>query len=284
MPLASPLVSTATLAEHLADSAWVILDCQHDLMDHALGRRAYAREHLPGAHFVAMEDDMAGHKTGKNGRHPLPAIDALAALFCRLGIDATRTVVCYDASNNNYAGRVWWTLRWLGHENVAVLDGGLGKWKSEGRPLTAAPPAPPRPTNFVARPAPHHVVGVDEVVANLATRAFTVVDARTAERFAGAAEPIDPVAGHIPGALSRPWQANVDPDGTYKDAATLRAEYSRLLGATPPASVVHQCGSGVSACHNLIAMEAAGLAGSRLYVGSWSEWCADPARPVATGP
>ncbi len=276
------IVSCAELAAHLTDPDWIILDCQHDLMNHTFGREAYAREHIPGAHFVAMEGDMAGTKTGSNGRHPLPTPAALEAVFGRLGVSAGRQVVAYDGSQNNYAGRVWWTLRWLGHHAVAVLDGGLGKWKAEGRVLTADVPVP-RAAVFTARPDDSRRVAVSAIVANLGKPGMKVVDARAAERYSGATEPIDPVAGHIPGALLRFGKDNIKPDGTYKGAADLKAEFRQLLGDTPPEQVVHQCGSGVSACNNLIAMELAGLSGAKLYVGSWSEWCADPSRPVATG-
>ena len=276
------IVSSADLAAHLTDPEWIILDCQHDLLNHAYGREAYAREHIAGAHFVAMEGDMAGTKTGRNGRHPLPAPASLEAVFGRLGVSAGRQVVVYDGSQNNYAGRVWWTLRWLGHHAVAVLDGGLGKWKAEGHALTTEVPVP-RAAVFTARPDDSRKVDVAAIVANLGKPGMTVVDARAAERYSGKAEPIDPVAGHIPGALLRFGKDNIRPDGTYKSAAELKAEFAQLLGNTPPEQVVHQCGSGVSACNNLIAMELAGLGGAKLYVGSWSEWCADPARPVATG-
>ena len=276
------IVSCTELAAHLTDPDWIVLDCQHDLMNHAFGREAYAREHIPGAHFVAMEGDMAGTKTGRNGRHPLPTPAALEAVFSRLGVGAERQVVVYDGSQNNYAGRVWWTLRWLGHAAVAVLDGGLGKWKAEGRAVTSVVPVPQGAT-FTARPDDSRKVDVAAIVAHLGRPGMTMVDARAAERYSGATEPIDPVAGHIPGALLRFGKDNLNPDGTYKSAEILKTEFARLLGATPPQQVVHQCGSGVSACNNLIAMELAGLGGAKLYVGSWSEWCADPARPVATG-
>ena len=276
------IVSCAELAAHLTDPDWIILDCQHDLINHAFGRESYAREHIPGAHFVSMEDDMAGVKTGRNGRHPLPTPAALEAVFSRLGVAAGRQVVAYDSSQNNYAGRVWWTLRWLGHMEVAVLDGGLGKWKADGHALSTLVPAA-RPAVFNGRPDDSRKVDAAAILANIGKPGMKVIDARAAERYSGASETIDPVGGHIPDALLRFWKENVNPDGTYKSAATLKAEFTRLLGDTPPAQVVHQCGSGVSACNNLIAMELAGLGGARLYVGSWSEWCADPARPVATG-
>lgn len=276
------IVSCAELAKHLADPDWIILDCQHDLINHAFGREAYAREHIPGARFVAMEGDMAGTKSGSNGRHPLPTPAALESVFGRLGVGVGRQVVVYDGSQNNYAGRVWWTLNWLGHHAVAVLDGGLGKWKADGHALTTALPVP-HAAAFTARPDDSRKVDVATIVANLGKPGMTIVDARTAERYNGTTEPIDPVAGHIPGALLRFGKNNVNVDGTYKSAEVLRAEFAQLLGNTPPEQVVHQCGSGVSACNNLIAMELAGLGGAKLYVGSWSEWCADPARPVATG-
>lgn len=276
------IVSTSELAAHLADPDWIILDCQHDLINHAFGRESYAKEHIPGAHFVSMEDDMAGVKTGRNGRHPLPTPDALVATFSRLGITAGRQVVAYDSSQNNYAGRVWWTLRWLGFKSVAVLDGGLGKWKAESRPLTAEVPAP-RPASFSGTPDDSMRVSADAILASIGKPGMKVVDARAADRYSGAAETIDPVGGHIPGALLRFWKENINPDGTYKNPEVLRAEFQRLLGSTPPSEVVHQCGSGVSACNNMVAMEMAGLPGARLYVGSWSEWCSDPSRPVATG-
>ncbi len=276
------IVSTDLLRQHLADPDWIILDCQHDLLNHAFGRQAYAKEHIAGAHFVSMEDDMAGVKTGGNGRHPLPTPEALNAVFGRLGVGAGRQVVAYDSAQNNYAGRVWWTLRWLGHKNVAVLDGGLGKWKAEGREISAAVPAA-RPTVFSGTPDESMRVTVEAIVANLGRPDLQVVDARAVERYMGASEAIDPVAGHIPGALSRFGKNNLNSDGTYKSPETLRAEFKGLLGDLPSAQVVHQCGSGVSACNNLIAMELAGLSGAKLYVGSWSEWCADPSRPVATG-
>ncbi len=276
------IVSTAELAAHLNDPEWIILDCQHDLINHAFGRESYAREHIPGAHFVSMEHDMAGVKTGRNGRHPLPSPEALAVTLGRLGVTAGRQVVAYDGSQNNYAGRVWWTLRWLGHTSVAVLDGGLGKWKAEGRALTSDVPVP-KAAAFTARPDDSMRVSADTILAAIGNPSLQVVDARAPERYSGAAETIDPVGGHIPGALLRFGKDNVNPDGTYKSPETLRADFKRLLGDIAPEQVVHQCGSGVSACNNLIAMELAGLAGAKLYVGSWSEWCSDPARPVATG-
>ena len=277
------LISSAELAQHLDDPDWIILDCQHDLMQPALGRAEYVRGHIPGAQFVSIDHDLAAAKNGVNGRHPLPSPAALEALFCHLGISATSQVVVYDGTQGNYAGRAWWSLRWLGHDLVAVLDGGLTTWIADGCATTATVP-PPRPARFVSRVRTDVQRDADYIVANLDCASMKIIDARVRERFIGAQETVDPVAGHIPGAVNRFWKDNLAANGRFKSAAELRAEFDKLLGGTPAAQVVHQCGSGVSACHNLIAMEIAGLPGTRLYPGSWSEWCADPARPVSTGP
>ena len=274
------IVSTEVLAQHLNDPDWIILDCQHDLMKPEAGHAAYAREHIPGAHFIAMDEDMAGAKTGSNGRHPLPTVEALTALFSRLGVTAGKQVVIYDNTQNMYAGRPFWTLKWLGHENVALLDGALGKWKAEGRPLSEAVHAP-KPATFVAKPNDSMKVDAAFVAGHLKDR--TIIDARAADRYDGSAETIDPVGGHIPGAVNRFWKSNVNADGTFKSAATLRAEFEALLAGRAPAEVIQQCGSGVTATHNFVAMEIAGMSGSKLYPGSWSEWCADSRRPMAKG-
>ena len=256
------LISTETLARHLDDPAFVIVDCRHNLADPAAGKRAYRAAHLPGAAFMHLDRDLSGAKTGTNGRHPLRDIGPFAAALGRAGVDADRQVVAYDQNNGMFASRLWWLLRWLGHDTVAVLDGGLDRWQAEGRPQTGAVPTP-RARTFVPK-APTRVASAEEIAQNLGGDALLVLDARAAERYRGDVEPIDPVAGHIP-------------------AAQLRSEYQALLGPTLPSAVVHQCGSGVTACHNVLAMSIAGLPGSRLYPGSWSEWVADPARPVARG-
>jgi thiosulfate/3-mercaptopyruvate sulfurtransferase len=275
------LISAATLARHLEDPAFIVVDCRHNLSDVDAGERAYRSAHLPGAVFLHLDRDLSGVKTGRNGRHPLPEIDALAARFGRAGIDATRQVVAYDQNNGMAASRLWWLLHWLGHQAVAVLDGGVDRWRAEGRPLTDALPAP-RATRFVPGPAAP-TASTKEILRHLGDNALLVLDARAPERYRGEVEPIDPVAGHIPGARNRPYTDNLTPQGTFKPAATLRAEYAALLGSSPPDAVVHQCGSGVTACHNALAMSIAGLPGSRLYPGSWSEWIADPTRPTARG-
>ena len=275
------LISAATLARHLDDPAFVVVDCRHNLADLEAGERAYRSAHLPGAVFMHLDRDLSGAKTGRNGRHPLPEIDALAATFGRAGIDANRQVVAYDQNNGMAASRLWWLLRWLGHEAVAVLDGGLDQWRAEGRPLTDVLPAF-RAATFVPAPAAPTATA-DEILRHLGDHALLVLDARAGERYRGEVEPIDPVAGHIPGARNRPYTDNLTPQGTFKPAATLRSEYAALLGSSSPEAVVHQCGSGVTACHNALAMSIAGLPGSRLYPGSWSEWIADPAHPIARG-
>ena len=276
------IVDAAVLAGHLSDPNWIILDCQHDLMQHAYGREAYAREHIPGAQFVALDDDLAGAKTGSNGRHPLPSVEDLTRLFSRLGITGDKQVVVYDGAQNMYAGRLWWSLKWLGHVNVAVLDGGLAKWKADGRPLTSEVPAA-KPAPFTAKVNEAIRATVDDVSRRMSDSKTTIIDARAPDRYDGSAETIDPVGGHIPGAKNRFWKNNVNADGTFKPAEVLRAEFEALLTGKAPEDVILQCGSGVTALHNFVAMEIAGLSGARLYPGSWSEWCANPARPVATG-
>jgi len=277
------LISTGDLASRLHDNSLVILDVRHDLAQpDAWGETRYRAGHVPGARFVHLDRDLSAPKTGTNGRHPLPEPEVAAATFGRLGIGAATQVVAYDQQQGMYAARVWWMLRWLGHDAVAVLDGGFDKWRREGRPVTAELPAV-RAATFV----PHRVgqvVTARDVLASLSDRSLVVVDARSPERYRGEIEPLDPVPGRIPGSINRPGSQNLAPDFTFKPAIELRAEFERLLAGAPLDRVVHSCGSGVTACHNALAMEIAGLPASRLYAGSWSEWCADPSRPVARGP
>ena len=275
------LISTAELAAHLGDRDYVIVDSRHTLTDVDAGERAYRVAHVPDALFLHLDRDLSGTKTGANGRHPLPPIAALAETLGRIGIDAGKQVVVYDQNSGMWASRLWWMLHWLGHERVAVLDGGFDKWQAEQR-LVTADLATPRPTTFVPR-LPAATATANEIVQHLGDGSLTILDARAPERYRGDMEPIDPVAGHIPGAINRPYTINLTPQGTFKSAEALRHEFEAQLGARSTASVVHQCGSGVTACHNLLAMAVAGLSGSRLYPGSWSEWSADPARPVARG-
>jgi thiosulfate/3-mercaptopyruvate sulfurtransferase len=227
-----------------------------------------------------VDDDLSAPKTGKNGRHPLPDIHEFAAKVNACGVTPESHVVVYDDLAGNYAVRLWWMLRWLGHDKVALLDGGYPLWVKEGRPVTKEVPAP-RKGAFVPRPHLGDTVDIHFVDRFREAPEVKLLDARAAERFRGLQEQIDPVAGHIPGAVNRFWKDNLEPDGRFKAAGRLRAEYDQVLAGMDPSKVVHMCGSGVTACHNLFAMELAGLGGSKLYPGSWSEWCADPARPVA---
>jgi thiosulfate/3-mercaptopyruvate sulfurtransferase len=269
-----------TVDELAAHPEWRVFDCRHDLKNTEYGRQAYAKGHIPGALFLHLDDDLSGAKTGGNGRHPLPEVEAFARRMSECGVDATVQVVAYDNEGGIFASRLWWMLRWLGHERVAVLDGGLAGWKRSKRPLQEVRPDV-APSQFVPRPR-DLAVSTAQVLADLGIGSMLVLDARSPERFRGENETLDPVGGHIPGAVNRFYFDNLDDAGCFfKPADELRAEFDAILGGREPSSVVQQCGSGVTACHNLLAMELAGLPGSRLYPGSWSEWCADPARPVA---
>ena len=273
------LVDVPTLKAHLDDPDWLVVDVRHQLSDTAYGERVYAEGHLPGAVFLHCDRDLSGPMTGQNGRHPLPDPAVLAERFGAVGIGPNTQVVVYDDAQGMIAGRVWWLLRWLGHTRVALLDGGLPAWLAAGEPLTQAVVTPqPRTLPLCLQSA---WVSVDWVQSHLNDPAMRLVDARGPDRFRGENETIDPVGGHIPGAVNRFFKDNVLPDGRFKPADVLRAEWQAILAGAPAETVVHQCGSGVSACLNVLAMEVAGMPGSRLYAGSWSEWCADPARPVA---
>ena len=283
------LVSVAQLQAMLAQGRrCVLLDCSFDLADVGKGERTWQEGHLPGAWYVHLDRDLSGPKEPAGprsprftGRHPLPARDALAALAGRLGIEPGVQVVCLDGEGGPYAARAWWLLRWLGHDEVAVLDGGIGAWRAAGGTLTREPPTGPvLPPYPAAARAGLPTVDAATLLAGLGSR--PIVDARTAERYRGDTEPLDPVAGHIPGALNRFFKDNLLPDGRFKPAERLREEFA-ALGLHTAEGVVQQCGSGVTACHNLLAMAHAGLGLAMLYPGSWSEWCADPSRPIARG-
>ncbi len=275
------LITPRELADHLHDSDWVVFDTRHDLMDAEKGRRAYDAGHIPGAYFLSVDDDLSGKKTGKNGRHPLPDLAEFAAKMNERGVTPEAQVVVYDDMSGNFAVRLWWMLRWLGHERVALLDGGFPPWEKEGRPVTKDVP-PPRRGSFIPKPHLGATVDAHFVDRFREDASLRLIDARAVERFKGLQEPIDPVAGHIPGAVNRFWQKNLLPDGTFKRPDALRREFDEVLGDTPPEQAVHMCGSGVTSCHNIFAMELAGLPGGRLYPGSWSEWCADTSRPIAS--
>jgi thiosulfate/3-mercaptopyruvate sulfurtransferase len=279
------LISVANLAGRLAAApgSVFVIDCRFDLADTGAGEKAYAAGHLPSAHYLHLDRDLSGAKTGSNGRHPLPERAALVATLAARGLKQGQQVVAYDAQGGMYAARVWWLLRWLGHDSVALLDGGLQAWEAAGEALTQTVPAS-APGDFKAAAPLVATVDAQAVARNLATGERIVVDARAADRYRGENETLDRVGGHIPGALNRWFKDNLGADGRFKPAHTLRDEFAALLGHTAPEHVVLQCGSGVTACVNALAMEVAGLHGAVLYPGSWSEWSADAARPVATGP
>lgn len=279
------LISAANLHERMtaAPGSVLVVDCRFDLLDPKAGETAYAAGHLPGARYLHLDRDLSGPKSGKNGRHPLPDRSALVATLLLRGLNEGQQVVAYDAQGGAYGARLWWLLRWLGHDSVAVLDGGLKAWEAAGFPLVRDVPTPARGT-FKAGAPLQVTVDAPAIVRNLATRELTVVDARAADRYRGENETIDPVGGHIPGARNRFYQDNLTPDGRFKSAHALREDFTAVLPGIAPEHVVLQCGSGVTACHNALAMEIAGLHGAALYPGSWSEWSADPSRPIATGP
>jgi thiosulfate/3-mercaptopyruvate sulfurtransferase len=277
----STLVQVDELRQRLQDPAWVVFDCRHDLMKPDAGAQAYAQSHIPGARFAHSDKDMSGPKTGKTGRHPLPDPARFMAWLGASGVDGSKQVVAYDHAGGASATRLWWMLRWLGHHAVAVLDGGWEAWLAARAPVSADVPVV-KAAVFTGQPR-DVAVDVGYIQSRLGDPSMVIVDARAPERYRGETEPIDPVAGHIPGALNRLYKDNLGADGRFKPAQELRAAFQALLQARRPEQVVHQCGSGVSACHNILAMEIAGLAGSRLYPGSWSEWCADASRPVARG-
>ena len=274
------LVSTAQLAESL--TAWAVIDCRFDLKDESAGFEAYMASHIPGAVYASLAADLSSLSTGTNGRHPLPSIDAMTDTFATLGIGPETQVVAYDQDSGMYASRLWWMLRYLGHDAVAVLDGGISKWQREQHPVRGGNEVRPRGA-FVAHVRKNWVVTIDEMTSGRAQSAL-LVDARSPERFEGRSEPLDRVAGHIPGAVNHFFRDNVTDDGTMRPAAELRKTFDTLLEGRAPKEVVMYCGSGVTACQNLLAMEHAGISGTPLFVGSWSEWSASPARPVETGP
>jgi thiosulfate/3-mercaptopyruvate sulfurtransferase len=272
------LISTGVLAAHL-DDPFVVVDCRFKLDDEEWGRRSYEAEHIPQAVYAHLGTDLSGPVTGTNGRHPLPDVGTLAKTFGRLGITSGVQVVACDQDNGMYASRLWWMLRWLGHDAAAVLDGGFAKWKAEGRPTTRGIEMRPART-FTASPRSDMIVDASTVASLMHDKAWRLVDARAAERYRGEVEPLDKVAGHIPGAVNHFFQNNIAEDGTFRTPEALRARLRDALGDVPADRIVCYCGSGVTACCNLLALEHAGLPGAKLYPGSWSEWSSDPDRPV----
>jgi thiosulfate/3-mercaptopyruvate sulfurtransferase len=275
------LIPAATLADRLSDPDWLVADCRFELSDPQAGLAAYRAGHIPGAIHADLERDLSAPVTAATGRHPLPPVAELEVTFSRFGISERTQVVAYDAGPGAYAARLWWILRWLGHDAVAVLDGGIAAWIAQGRPLTLAERAR-APARFTAHPRPRMLCSAQEIPAALA-RGAALVDVRGAERFRGEVEPLDTVAGHVPGAVNLPFLENLGPDGRFRAPAALAALWGARAGVAAGREVVCMCGSGVTACQGLLALESAGVTGGRLYAGSWSEWIRDPSRPVAHG-
>ncbi|HZN86753.1 MAG TPA: sulfurtransferase [Burkholderiales bacterium] len=271
------LVATGELARH---PEWRVFDCRHDLFKHDLGEQQYRASHIPGAAFAHLDRDLSAPKNGANGRHPLPDPNVFIAWLGRQGLKPADQVVAYDGGPGAMAARLWWMLRWVGHDKVAVLDGGFAKWVQEGRPVTADIPAFP-PTAYPGKVRADRAVDVTFVQQHLGE--ISLLDGRAPARWRGETEPIDPVAGRIPGSLNRFSSDNLTAEGTFKQPEVLKHEFLSVLGTRKLEAIVNSCGSGVAACHNLLAMEIAGLKGARLYAGSWSEWIADPARPRERG-
>jgi len=276
------LIDASTLAERLSDPSMLVVDCRFDLSDAAAGQREYIERHIPGAVYASLDRDLSGTKNGRNGRHPEPDPASLIATFGRLGIDGSVQVVAYDQDSGMYASRLWWLLRWLGHDAVAVLDGGFARWQAAQYPVRSGLETRP-PRTFTGAPRAGWMVNADEVGRVVATGGSLLVDARAPERYRGESETLDRTPGHIPGAVNHFFKWNLSDAGTFRTPAEIRERLRTSIGDAPPERVICYCGSGVTACHNLLAFEHAGLSGSRLYVGSWSEWSSDPARPVETG-
>lgn len=264
----------------------MVFDCSFELMKPEQGQQQYLRAHIPGAQRADLDLHLSAPDAAhaiNGGRHPLPTREHFAAWLAGLGFTPDMQAVVYDRQGSSYCGRLWWMLKWVGHEAVAVLDGGLQDWEVADGALASGPEAPRPASRFAAGTDKAVLTNSAQVLAQLDRPAQTLLDARAAPRFRGEVEPLDPIAGHIPGAINRPFSLNFDADGKFRPAAELRAEFLELLAGRDPASVVHLCGSGVSAVPNLLAMEIAGLGRTALYAGSWSEWCSDPDRPVARG-
>lgn len=273
------LIDPTALAPHVSDPDWVVVDCRFDLADPAKGEQQYLDGHIPGARYAHLDRDLSGEKTGRNGRHPLPSPEQMVERFGGLGITPGRQVVVYDADTGMYAARLWWMLRYMGHDRVAVLDGGLARWLRDGHPVRDGKEVRAAAT-FVGAPREDWRVTADEVQARLGDPGRLLVDARTNDRYHGIGETLDKVGGHIPGAANVFWQENLAADKTFKSPDELKAQWQGLLEDRPADAVVMYCGSGVTACANLLALEHAGLHGARLFPGSWSEWSQDPNKPV----
>ncbi|QHE75640.1 sulfurtransferase [Hydrogenophaga sp. PBL-H3] len=281
------LISASELQQLMSSGTPLrVFDCSFELMKPDAGATQFADEHIAGSVYVHLDQhlsDKTGTDRASGGRHPLPSRETFARRMAALGLSDGVQVVVLDRQGANYCGRLWWMLKWCGHEAVAVLDGGLAAWKAAGGAVVGGPSPQPEPGHFTLKPTAAATASTSAIMQSLGRPAQTLIDARAAARFRGEVEPLDPVAGHIPGALNRPFAENIGPDGLFKPAAQLRAEFEHLLAGRDPASVVHHCGSGVSAIPNLLAMEIAGLGRTALYPGSWSEWCNTPDAPCAAG-
>jgi thiosulfate/3-mercaptopyruvate sulfurtransferase len=275
------LIQVETVAERLGNPTWVLVDCGFDLADPDAGERAYREAHVPGAHYAHLDRDLAAPITPASGRHPLPDPETLAARLAAWGADEHSQLIAYDASGGAFAARLWWLSNWLGHDRVAVMDGGRQAWESAGLPLDAERPKAGQ-GNFEIRVRPNLAISTANLPAAMAS-GQTLIDARTPERFRGEVEPLDTKAGHVPGAMNHPFQKNLDASGRFLPADVLLERYARTLGGRTSDPVICMCGSGVTACHTLLALEIAGIEGGRLYAGSWSEWIRDPRREIATG-
>jgi thiosulfate/3-mercaptopyruvate sulfurtransferase len=275
------------LRQRVDDPDLIVVDCRHQLTDVSYGREAYAGGHIPGAFFLHVDDDLAGPKYGPDGRfrgrHPLPDRNALVRRLAAIGMKPETTLVAYDDGDSMYAARLWWLMLWLGHSRVAVLDGGLKGWCGRGYPLSTDVPQCSRPAVFEARAPLVGTIDANTLMSTLGSGRYLVLDARGADRYRGDIEPMDSKAGHIPGARNRPFRQNLTDGDRFKPSAELRDDFAAIIADMPMERVVHQCGSGVSACHNILAMAVAGIDGTLLYPGSWSEWSSDPQRPVAIG-
>ena len=277
------LIATETLATHIDDASFAIVDCRFRLDDPGWGEREYEAAHIPGAVYAHLDRDLSSTPTGTNGRHPLPDPSELRRRLGTFGIAPGVQVVAYDQDTGAFASRLWWLLRWVGHRAVAVLDGGLAKWTAEGRP-TRGGIEPRKQADFSGERNRDMMVDAATVAQVTNRRDWRLLDARAPERYRGEVEPIDTKAGHIPTAVNHPFQTNLTAGGTFRSPSELRGQFEASLGSVPPAQTIAYCGSGVTACHNLLAMEHAGLHGAKLYPGSWSEWSADASNPTATGP
>ncbi len=280
------LISAEELQELLANKKPVcVFDCTFDLADAALGHKQYLESHISGAVYAHLDKALSDkHGAGvSGGRHPLPTRERFASWLSSVGLANDMQAVVYDRNGANYCGRLWWMLKWAGHANVAVLDGGLQAWQAAGGAVASGEEPAHFQTSFALNPEISKLVATQTVAGNLGRPIQTLIDARGAPRFRGEVEPLDPIAGHIPGALNRPFGQNIGADGKFKPAEQLKAEFETLLAGRDPATVVHHCGSGVSAVPNILAMQIAGLGVTGLYAGSWSDWCSDASRPMAQG-